>query len=182
MAIATALHRAIDAGPDRWAVITGDRAYRYQDLGEQIQRRATQLQAITPRAAWIDPRLTPCTRRIAVLLDAGLDILVTLVANAQLGGVTLVLNPDWALAQLTATLRHYPPDGLITDARWLPLARALGIPAWDVNTLTQPSDSPQPLPPPRLAHRSHHPVLHWLHLRHHRATQGHCAPSAVLAG
>ncbi|MGB3515761.1 MAG: AMP-binding protein [Elainellaceae cyanobacterium] len=137
MAIADGLLRVTQTWPDRPAVVVGDRTYSYGDLGQQIQQMAARLQTVERQDRWPDPRLAACTLRVGLLLGNRLETLVTFWSTALIGGVAMVLNPDWSPAQLQATLHRYPPDLLVTDTQGMAvLADHLppGLLVWDVDT------------------------------------------------
>jgi long-chain acyl-CoA synthetase len=110
------LEQSAAGTPSRTAVVADGRRYSYRD----IDRAATRL-ACAFRAGGVHRG-----DRVAVHLDNGVELLVSIFAALKASAVFVPLSPQLRLEKLAYVLNDARASALVTTARWASLASAPG--------------------------------------------------------
>ena len=172
MTIAGGIREFARATPRATAVIDGDRTLTFAALDE----RASRLGQLAARAAaW------PPGDRVAVLLGNRLEYPEVAAGIAKAGLVMVPLNPRLTPREAGFILEHSGARALVLDDA---LAGVVGDAVADLGLSRSASAATQLGPAyeaalaasspadPRVRRRRARPVLHRLHVRHHRPPQG----------
>lgn len=137
MNLAQCIERPVSEVPERTALICGEREISYAELGRAVERAAAALAArgIGPGA------------RVALLDDAGLLLLATVLGAARIGAAVLPLHIQLTAGELrhVMELSHCAALGVAGEAHAPKLSDALGRPALrEADVIGTASSAPVP--------------------------------------
>lgn len=129
MTVAEAWLRWALTNPHRPALVIDQQTFSYGDLGQQVTAWVARLEDIAAIQAsslsypladppWGGDLFNACRVRVGMLLPNRVEAIAVFLATVTMGGVAMVLNPDWSTTQVQQVLSHYPVDIVITTESW----------------------------------------------------------------
>ncbi len=170
LSIAGGIREFAIASPGATAVIDGDRSLTFAALDERASRLGQHL---------LGQGLRPGDR-VAVLLGNRLEYPEIAAGIAKAGLVMVPLNPRSTPGESRYILEHAGARAWCSTTRSRPSPATSTTSAWWCSASAAPSSAPTTTPSwpradardPARTRRRARPVLHRLHLRHHRPPQG----------
>jgi acyl-CoA synthetase (AMP-forming)/AMP-acid ligase II len=134
--LAQCIERPVASVPQRSALICGERQTSYAELGRAVERAAASLAA----------RGVGRGARVALIDDAGLLLLATVLGAARIGAAAVPLHTQLTAAELSRVmeLANCAPLGVAGEAYAAKLSEALGRPALLEADLLAPSGPAAP--------------------------------------